>query len=181
MGMGTARRYGRPTKSNFDRVHAHIFCTSALRGDLMKAASSLAFTVLLFACSSSQPAAAPGTETELRLIAVGPSSEVLNMRGPVSLQYELEVTNPTNDPLLLRRLDLQTIGTGAYSIRSGAQNVNQRIAPAGTTTVRISVWGQARGGSIGSTEPVTIRGTAWFEAPDRKFQKVFIQNLSIMN
>jgi hypothetical protein len=100
------------------------------------------------------------------------------MRGPIALEYQLLVQNRSNETLKLTRLDLQTLGPGAYSLRTGASPMNQLIRPNGTTSVKINAWGQARGGFLTADEPVNIRGVAYFSTPSGPtIRRVFTQVL----
>ena len=65
-------------------------------------------------------------------------------------------SNPTNETFKLRRLNLQTIGPGAYSLRTGDSPMNF-----------------SAGGFMRASEPVTLRGLAYFDGPSGSFVKMF--------
>lgn len=143
----------------------------------MKSAVSVLALVLLFAsCASSNQSNGPNVTVQLA--QVGSTNDVFYFRGPVNVQYQVAITNPTSQPLTLTRLDLQTIGSGAYSLRANGTPMNLKVPPNATTTYTISVWGYSRGGYLASTEPVTIRGTAYFQGPSGSFIRLFNQNIS---
>lgn len=141
----------------------------------MRSALSTLGLVLVAACSTNMSSSGP--PVTLRLEQVNASSNVFYFSGPVNLEYQLAVTNPTNEPLTLARLDLQTIGPGAYFLRTAATPMNLVIAPNTTSTYMLSVWGRARGGFIRSTEPVTIRGIAYLKGPSGSFTRMFTENV----
>lgn len=145
----------------------------------MKSALSVfALSLLLAGCASSKQS---GPNVTVQLAQLNSSSNVFYFAGPVNIEYQLAITNPTNQPLTLTRLDLQTIGSGAYFLRNSGTPMNLKVAPNATTSYTISVWGQSRGGYLASGEPVTIRGTAFFQGPSGSFVRLFNQNISPYN
>lgn len=138
--------------------------------------SALATAFLLAACSSNMSSSGP--PVAIRLGQVNASSNVFYFAGPVNLQYQVAVSNPTNEPLTLTRLDLQTIGPGAYVLRTSGTPMNLTIPANSTSTYTISVWGRATGGYIAATEPVTLRGVAYFKgAKSGAFVRMFTENV----
>lgn len=150
----------------------------------MKRAFSLfAVTLLLAACGSSGNSSTPGSPAvEVHLAQASSSDNVFYLRGPIALQYVVEVVNPTPDTLTLNRLDLQTIGQGAYYLRTGSVPMNERVSPNGTTQIRVGAWGTSRGGRLTVNEPVTMRVIAQFsDGHGRNFQRITTENLSQFN
>jgi hypothetical protein len=150
--------------------------------NIRNAVLALIAALSLTACASSNSSvASDGASPQFRLTQADPFlQDVLYFRGPISIRYQLDVTNPTDHELILRRLDLRTVASGAYYLNTGANTLNERIPPGGTSSLRLSVWGEARGGRLGSTEPVNIRGLAYLQGPNgRTFSVPFTQYLPI--
>jgi hypothetical protein len=147
----------------------------------MKARHFLAaalFATLTFSCASSSDDGNSPNAPEVSLIQSN-SPDTMYLRGPIELDYVLVVDNKSGQPLRLTRLDLQTIGSGGYSLRTGASPMNHPVAPTGTTNVKVSAWGEARGGFLASNEPVTIRAVAYFMTPSGStIRRVFTQVLA---
>ena len=144
----------------------------------MKKALSILGLLFLVSCGSSQQSAGPNVA--IQLVPLNTSSDIFYFSGPINVQYQLSVANPTNQPIKLRKLELQTIGSGAYAIRNTSSPMNVTIPPNSTSTFTISVWGYSRGGSMRSTEPVTIRGIGYFDASSGPFIRMFTENISPM-
>ena len=142
----------------------------------MKSAISALAVCLLLACASSNQPSGPNVTMQLQ--PIGQPTDVFYFSGPINLQYLLVINNPTDQALTLTRLDLRTIGPGAYSLRTTATPMNLKVAPNSTTVYTISVWGYSRGGYLASTEPVTLQGTAYFKGPSGAFIRLFNQNIS---
>lgn len=147
----------------------------------MRTAVTLTALLLLAACASTN-SAAPGPEPDINIyqisrVAVGTEHDT----GPVSAQFAVEVKNKLAEPLSLRRVAVQSIGGGAYTLPSYSQAFNETIAPG--ETKRVSFWAPAVvnvdtvGGANG---PVTLRASLEFEAGGKKFQKVEVQNVGTM-
>ena len=146
----------------------------------MKQALAFLAIAMLAGCASSAASSSDAPPLQVSLLQSGsPAADIYYFRGPVNIQYDLAVKNPTNSAYTLRRLDIQSIGQGAYRIRTGAQTMNQTIPANGTTDVHLSTWGRATGGFMSSGEPVSVRVIAQFAGPNGKtFQKVFTETLS---
>ncbi|HEV7485166.1 MAG TPA: hypothetical protein VGQ65_05750 [Thermoanaerobaculia bacterium] len=137
-------------------------------------AVAVLFVGLLGFASSSSGAEAPKLDIQLRQASM--PGDVFYFRGPVNLQYQLAVTNPTSEPITLRRIDLSTMGSGAYSLHTGATPITRTIPPNGKVTIDLSAWGQSAGGFLRSEEPVTVRGVAYLDSPGHKsFVKQFTE------
>jgi hypothetical protein len=143
---------------------------------MKSAVSALAVGLFLLACASSNQSNGPNVA--IQLAQVSQSNDVFYFRGPVSIQYQVSIANPTNQELTLTRLDLQTIGPGAYSLRANGTPMNLKVAPNSTSTYLISVWGYSSGGYLRSSEPVSIRGTAYFQGASGSFLRLFNQNIT---
>lgn len=132
------------------------------------------FAFLSVACASSQQSSGP--PVTVQLTQVGGSSNIFYFPGPVNVQYQVTVNNPTDQEVTLRRLDLRTEGSGAYVLRTGGTPMNVKIAPKSSATFTVSAWGQARGGYIASTEPVSLFATAYLDGPSGAFVKLVHEN-----
>jgi hypothetical protein len=144
--------------------------------------TALTLTALLILAACATDSAAPGPEPDINIfqisrVAVGTEHDT----GPVSAQFAVEVKNRLAEPLSLRRVAVQSIGDGAYTLRPYSQAFNETIAPG--ETKRVAFWAPA---SVnvdtvsGANGPVTLRASLDFEAGGKKFQKVEVQNVGTM-
>jgi hypothetical protein len=96
----------------------------------------------------------------------------------MSLRFAVAVTNPTNEPVTMTSLNLQSVGPGAFNLRSGSVPVNRTIAPGQTTEFSVSAWGYSRGGYLRAEEPVLLRAIGDFRSPgNHAFIKMVNENL----
>jgi len=126
-------------------------------------ASFAAAAVLLIALSGFASSSSDTPNINVHLEQVSMPADTFFFRGPINVQYQLTVSNPTGETVKLRRLELSTIGPGAYFLHTGATPISRTIPPNGTTTITLSAWGRASGGDLRSEEPVTVRGIAYFD------------------
>jgi hypothetical protein len=138
-----------------------------------------AFVVLTFlalvSCASTP--ADEGPAVEVRLAPLGGGSDMFYFPGPVALQYQVAVSNPLPEPIVLKRLDLDTMGTGAYVLHTRGTPMNVKIPPSSNGSFAINVWGRALGGHLNAGEPVTLRGVAYFDGPKGAFVKLLHENI----
>ena len=127
--------------------------------------------LLLFAACSSNPSKdAPPIGVDLAL--VNTPSNILYFAGPVNLQFEATLTNPTDMPVTLRRLDLRTLGGSSVSMRASGAPFHVEVKPHASTTVTMSAWANSRGGYLAADEPVQLQATAYFDSPKGPFVRL---------
>jgi len=132
--------------------------------------------LLAAACSSNPKNEGPQIGVDLAL--VNTSSSILYFAGPVNLQFEVTLTNPTDQTVTLRRLDLRTLGGGSFFMRATGTPFHVTVPPHGSKSVTMAAWGNSRGGMIAEDEPIQLQGTAYFDAPNGAFVRLFNTRLS---
>jgi hypothetical protein len=102
--------------------------------------------------------------------------------GPIEVKYNFAVQNNAQVPITLTRVDIRSdvgaAGSGAYQLRRDFYNFHQEIPPNSVGVVTFWAKAYAFGRNNRDTEPVTIRGVAYFDTPTGPTQKVFIRELS---
>jgi len=124
--------------------------------------------LLIAACASGAKDDSPVT---VRISGVNVIGD-LRFAGPVSTRFRVEVTNPTNEPVTLRKVEIHTASPVAFSIR--VTTPFTRVVGAGETIeVELNGTGTSAGGKLADEEAVTLRGTADFDSPHGAFYKLF--------
>ena len=98
--------------------------------------------------------------------------------GPMAAQFVVEVTNPTNDTITLRHVEIRTVATGNFAVRAST-SFDHAIKPGETASVELHANGTSAGGRLASDEPITLRGTATFDSPKGAFTKLFQDVLQV--
>jgi hypothetical protein len=145
----------------------------------MKTLSAALACLAILGCASDRGAKL--LEPELALVQIVGPAEAMYPSGRFEVQYGLRIGNRSGEAITLRRVQLETIGAGGpYRIPRDQYYVQQTIEPSRFADVTFWVHAVATGSrySIDAQAPVTIRGTAYFDAPSGSFRKVFVVNLS---
>ena len=141
-----------------------------------------AFALLLAACSSSAPqqsrskAKIPAPEIGIEQES-GPADQGYPY-GAFEVQYRVEIANRADIPVTLKRITVQTVNPagGAYTLRSPFDYYfNRTIAPRTTETVEFWAKAYGYGRSMRDSEPVTLKGVAYFQTADGYVNQVFIR------
>jgi len=141
----------------------------------MRNAAVLLFAFVFVACSSSSTPKANIIQPEVDLLQVIGPAELNYPRGVADLKFEVEIENRSGEPITLKRVELASIGTGAYLLRRDFHVYNETISP--HTTRSVTVWAKAQiyGGTISEQEPVRVRGVLHFESPVGPFHSVVVR------
>jgi hypothetical protein len=142
--------------------------------------------VALAACSSSAPSAPkqksniPDPDFEIRQI-VGPA-ETNYEEGPIEVKYQLDIGNRADVPITLSRVEIITVNPpgGAYYLDSSHRSYSFRKTIEPHQTASIEFWAKAIGYGRDNrrlNEPVTVRGTLYFESPNGYLRHVFVKEL----
>jgi len=124
--------------------------------------------LLIIACASGGKDDSPVTVRIANVNVIGD----LRFAGPISTRFRVEVTNPSSEPVTLRKVEIHTAGPVAFSIR--VTTPFTRVVGAGETIeVELNGTGTSAGGRLADQEPVTLRGTADFDSAHGAFVKLF--------
>jgi hypothetical protein len=147
----------------------------------------LASALLLAACSTTTP-----QDTGPKANVAQPQFTIDQTYGPVEanhpygafeVKYRFEVVNRADVPLTLKRITISTINPegGAYTLTAPQDYYFNRVIPAQSSDA-IEFWARAYayGRSMRDTEPVTIRGVAYFQSPSGYVNQVFVRELGQM-
>jgi hypothetical protein len=134
--------------------------------------------LLLAGCASGTPEDENAPNIILHLTPDEAYTAAYNYSGSVNIRFVLSAANTTKDAVKLSRIEIRTIGTGAFMIRPVTTQINIDLAPGERKEVALAVWGLARGGTLASTEPVTLRGTAYLTGPNGAFLRLFTEYIT---
>jgi hypothetical protein len=141
----------------------------------------LFFAFCLFGCASSSPQqkTAPLTEPEIRISQISNLAEAAaHMSGNISVQYQVEIANTSKVPITIKRIDVISIGEGAYTLRPSSYPFDAALKPGETTALQF--WASAVIGDptiIGANGPVSLRVTTQYDTPDGRAQSVVVQQV----
>jgi hypothetical protein len=139
------------------------------------------FTVAILALATFASAGdkAKLIEPELAIVQTGGLPGYANTGGPLTVEYEIHVYNPSSEAITLTRVNLQSISpVTSYSLRNESRPFDVTIAPGTTEVVTYRALVNTRGGMIGSQTPVNLKGVAYFDSEAGAFVKAFTHNIT---
>ena len=74
--------------------------------------------------------------------------------------------------MTLRKIEIHTVASGAFSARV-TNNYDRDVAPGQAITLELNGTGNSSGGRLAPDEPVTFRGSVYFDSPHGAFVKMF--------
>jgi hypothetical protein len=109
---------------------------------------------------------------------VGPP-ELNYPQGPIEIRYELRIHNNSAEPLTLRRVELGSSNPegGAYSLVRRSYSMNETVEPTGNKAVTIWAHAYGYGRGMREAEPVTVRGTLYFNTPVGYLNQIFVREI----
>ena len=146
---------------------------------------ALALVLLIIGCSSAAPDAkkAPVDEPEIRIAQVSHIAEAArNITGPISVQYQVEIANHSKDPIAIKRIDVISIGSGAYTLRPTSVPFNARLLPGESKALQF--WTPAVIDDptiLGANGPVTIRATVYYDTPAGSTQTIVVRQVHALD
>jgi len=94
-----------------------------------------------------------------------------NVSGPLSVHYAVHVRNVAGQPITLKRVDIGTVGYGAYNVAMQSRPFDAAIEPGGQSEVELWLPAQIVDPSLtGANGPVTIRAVLLFDSPAGQMQ-----------
>jgi hypothetical protein len=148
---------------------------------------AVAFALLVASCSSSAPqAAGPRAEVPAPEIGIeqlyGPSNAGYPY-GNFEVKYEFQIHNRADVPLTLKRITISTSNPegGSYSLVPPRDYYFNRSIPPNWVEA-VEFWARAfgYGPGIRDTEPLTVKGVAYFQSPSGYVNQVFVREVEQM-
>lgn len=142
-------------------------------GIMRRTLAPLLALAMLAACASSDDAARPrqevGPPIGVTFRQINGSREMFRNRGRVALQYVVTITNPTDEPYEIDRVEVISTVPGAYAIRTESPTrVGRTIPPKMGLNIPVNTWGYAAGGRLQMEEPVTVAVMVYATGWDKK-------------
>ena len=146
----------------------------------LRSLAALGMTVAL-ACTSAAPDSkkAPLEEPEIQITQLSNVAEAArNITGPISVQYRVAIQNRAKVPITIKRVDVISIGSGAYNLRPTSTAFNVPLSPGEASAVEF--WAPASISDptiLGANGPVTVRTTVYYDSPLGASQSIVVQQV----
>jgi hypothetical protein len=135
--------------------------------------AALLFTAACSSTNVSRPADIAQPEIRVR-----PAGPIFLSQGTSALTIDVEVTNRANVPLVIREVEVSSLGSEQYSIPPARKLYTETIAPGETRKVSLSATAVAQNSQIPVGQPLQVRTRLRFEANGRSFREVVMEQFS---
>lgn len=143
------------------------------------------FALLLIGCASAAPqqTTAPLNEPEIHISQLSNISEAArHISGGMSVQYRVDVTNRANAPITIKRIDLTSLGAGAYTVRPTSYPFDKQLAAGEATALQFWVPANIDDPTIvGANGPVSLRLTLQYDTPAGRTQSIVVQQVHALS
>jgi hypothetical protein len=139
-----------------------------------------ALIVVLAACASGDKTAKvdiPQPDIAVEQLSSTPAVAE-HVTGGVPIYLGVAVTNRANVPITLKRLNIQSMGSGGYNVPSQSRPINKVIPPEGTDQEQFWVSGYADPSVAGVNGAVALRVIAQFDSPKGAFETATVHQVT---
>jgi hypothetical protein len=148
-------------------------------------AAAACAALLVTSCGSARSdsglgnAKVPIAEPEIMITQLSTVSEAArHVTGGIPVKYQMRVQNKASHPVTLKRVEVQSVGSGAYDLAPSSIPFQQEIPGDGVAVVEFFVSASITDVTIsGANGPVTLRATAQFDSAVGQFQHTWIQQV----
>lgn len=139
------------------------------------------FACLLIGCASAAPQqkTPPLIEPEIHISQLSNLADAaVHISGGISVHYRVDVLNRANVPITIKRIDLISLGEGAYTLRPTSYPFDKALGPGEVTALEFWVPAVIENPTIiGANGPVSLRVTTQYDTPSGHSQSIVIQQV----
>jgi hypothetical protein len=140
---------------------------------------TLAALGMTFLACASGPKQGPSNEPEILITQLSNVAEAARyVTGGISVQYRVEVANRAKDPITIKRIEVVSIGAGAYTLRPTSTPFNVLVNPGSSQSLQF--WAPAFIDDptiVGANGPVTLRVIVTYDTPAGATQTIVVQQV----
>lgn len=151
-------------------------------------AASFVVLIALAGCATSKSTSGLGRATaniiepelEIRQLSHVPIA-ARHSTGGIPVKYEFRIANRSAEWIKVVRVDVQSIGLGAYRVDQTSRPVDRRIEPEEFQTFEFWIPAVVDTETVvGANGPVTLRAVAHFDSAVGQFEKVYVRQVNAM-
>jgi len=145
----------------------------------MKKSIVVLMTVLLAAaCGSSNNMKGKIADPEVRLFQTSVQTAIAeHVTGGIPVDFALSVTNHAEIPITLKRINIQSMGSGGYNVSPTSRPFNVIIAPGATEQVQFTLPTFATASVAGVNGAVAMRVIAQFDTAQGAFENTTVHQV----
>ena len=147
----------------------------------MRNTAVLLFTALLVAgcgSTSTNNAKVNIPQPDVQLVQIGGQPPVAeHITGGVPINFGVAITNHASIPITLKRINVQSMGSGGYNVPPTSRPFDKTIAPEATEQVEFWVGANATQSVAGVNGAVAMRVIAQFDSPQGAFENTSVHQV----
>jgi len=134
--------------------------------------------VVLAACASNNNAKVDIAQPDVEVQQLSNTPAVAqHVTGGLSVNLGVAVTNKADIPITLKRINVQSVGTGGYNVPPNSRPFDKVIQPGGTEQVEFWVGGNADPSVAGVNGAVALRIRAEFDSSKGAFETTTVHQV----
>jgi len=92
----------------------------------------------------------------------------------MNAEFGIQITNPSDDPIILKHVTLESVGGSSIAIRREDRGFNNEIPPGqtGQAVVHARLYFTSDSSGSPTREPITMRATLNFDSPKGSFNRI---------
>lgn len=138
-----------------------------------RAALSL-LLLLAFGCASTTELSP--VEVDLQIEQLPDDGFAVEKQGAVSIAYQMSVRNRSLDAITLRKVEMQVLGSGPYTLRKVPAELNETIEPGQERVITFTMWSDPVEQRSMARKTIWVSGTAYYDSAKGSLRKEFTQS-----
>ena len=132
--------------------------------------------LLLLAISCASTTGQQPVDVDLKIEQLPDDGFAVEKQGAVSVAYQITVRNQTPDSITLRKVEMQVLGSGPYTLRKVPAEMNETIEPGQEAVITFTMWSDPRGQRSMARQTILVSGVAYFDSAKGSLRKEFTQS-----
>lgn len=135
----------------------------------------IVLVLCLFVAGCVTPGGVSPGAGDVRIVQLPDEGFAIQDRGATSVAFEMTIRNPRNEAVVLRKIEMKTVGRSPYKVRSEPALVSETMEPGAEARVSFTMWSYAHDPSK-AHQMVFVSGTLHFDGASGTFTMPFTQS-----
>lgn len=147
-----------------------------MRDSATRSCRAVLFLLLLLVISCASTTELSPVEVELQIEQLPDDGFSVEKQGAVSVAYQMSVRNRSLDSITLRKVEMQVLGSGPYTLRKVPAEMSETIEPGQEAVITFTMWSDPSEQRSMARKTIWVSGAASFDSARGSFRKEFTQS-----
>ena len=147
-----------------------------MQGSATRSCRAALSMLLLLVVSCASTTEVRPVEVDLKIEQLPDDGFAVEKQGAVSVAYQMSVRNRSQDSITLRKVEMQILGSGPYTLRKVPAEMNETIEPGQEAVISFTMWSDPREQRSMARQTIWVNGAASFDSAKGSFRKEFTQS-----